>query len=87
VIVPRTRPRLEQHLRAQAFAARGLVQMVPADAVTPARLASAVERALLQGAPPAAIYTQWDGNGLPRIAGHIAELLSSHPRLRQRATA
>jgi hypothetical protein len=61
--------------------------MVPADEATPARLATAIERALLQGAPPAAIYTQWNGNGLPRIAGHIADLLSSHPRLRQRALA
>jgi predicted glycosyltransferase len=87
IIVPRVRPRLEQHLRAQAFAARGLVEMVPADEATPARLATAIERALLQGAPPAAIYTQWNGNGLPRIAGHIADLLSSHPRLRQRALA
>jgi predicted glycosyltransferase len=87
VIVPRTRPRLEQHIRAQAFAARGLVEMVPADEVTPARLATALERALLQGSPPVAIYKRWDGNGLPRIAGHIADLLSSHPRLPQRATA
>jgi predicted glycosyltransferase len=87
VIVPRVRPRLEQHIRAQAFAARGLVQMVPADEATPARLATAIERALLQGSPPAAIHQRWDGNGLPRIAGHIADLLSSHPRLRQRALA
>jgi predicted glycosyltransferase len=87
VIVPRARPRLEQHIRAQAFAARGLVEMVPADEVTPARLATVVERALLQGSPPAAIYQQWNGNGLPRIASHIADLLSSHPRLGQRATA
>jgi predicted glycosyltransferase len=87
VIVPRTRPRLEQHMRAQAFAARGLVEMVPADEVTPARLATAVERALRQGSPPTAIHQRWDGNGLPRIAGHIADLLSSHPRLHQRATA
>jgi predicted glycosyltransferase len=87
VIVPRARPRLEQHIRAQAFAARGLVDMIPADEVTPARLATAVERALLQGSPPAAIYKQWNSDGLPRIAGHIADLLSSHPRPRQRATA
>ena len=74
-------------MRAQAFAARGLVQMVPVDEVTPARLAAAVERALLRGSPPAAIYTQWNGNGLPHIAGHIADLLASHPHLGQRATA
>ena len=87
VIVPRARPRLEQHIRAQAFAARGLVEMVPADEVTPARLAAAVERALLQGSPPAAIHQRWNGNGLPRIAGHIADLLSSHSRLHQKASA
>jgi predicted glycosyltransferase len=87
VIVPRAHPRLEQHIRAQAFAARGLVEMVPADEVTPARLATTIERALLQGAPPAAIHQLWNGNGLPRIAGYIADLLSSHSRLRQRASA
>jgi predicted glycosyltransferase len=87
VIVPRARPRLEQHIRAQAFAARGLVEMVPADEVTPARLATTIERALLQGAPPAAIHQLWNGNGLPRIAGYIADLLSSQSRLRQRASA
>jgi predicted glycosyltransferase len=87
VIVPRTHPNREQYIRAQAFAARGLVEMVPADEVTPARLATAVERALLQGSPPAAIHKQWDGNGLPRIAGQIIDLLSSHFRLRQRASA
>jgi predicted glycosyltransferase len=87
VIVPRAQPRLEQHIRAQAFAARGLVEMVPAEEVTPARLATTIERALLQGSPPAALHKQWNGNGLPRLASHITDLLSSHSRLRQRATA
>jgi predicted glycosyltransferase len=87
VIVPRTRPRLEQHIRAQAFAARGLVEMVPADEVTPARLATTIEHALRQGSPPALIHKRWNGNGLPHIAGHIADLLSSHSRLHERATA
>ena len=77
VIVPRTRPRLEQHLRAQAFAARGLVEMVPADEVTPARLAAAIEQALRHaaGPRPAPADAPWDGNGLPRIAAEIAHLL------------
>lgn len=86
VIVPRSHLRLEQHIRTQAFAARGLVEMLPADDLTPARLATAVKRALEQEAAPAAARAQWDSGGLPRIATQIARLLTSGHTMRRRVT-
>jgi predicted glycosyltransferase len=86
IIVPRAHPRLEQHIRAEAFAARGLVEMVPADEVTPRRLAETVERVLEQPWPPAT-RGHWDGAGLSRIAAHIADELHHHDYMYQRATA
>jgi predicted glycosyltransferase len=84
LIVPRAHPRLEQHIRAAAFAARGLVEMVPAHEATPARLAEALVGALHRGPPSADTYSKWDDGGLPRIAGVIAQLLPSPVGARQR---
>lgn len=84
LIVPRAQPRLEQHIRAQAFAARGLVSMVPASEATPARLAAAIERAL-SAAPPGSARAQWDGRGLPRLAARIDAALGG--RAERRASA
>lgn len=75
VIVPRSHPRLEQHMRTQAFAARGFVEMLPAADLTPARLAVAIERGLEQGAVAPSARADWDASGLPRVAAHIACLL------------
>jgi predicted glycosyltransferase len=75
VVVPRAHPRLEQHIRARAFAARGLVTALPADQLTPVRLADTMQRALEQGPPSATVRSQWDGAGLPRIAEQIERLL------------
>jgi predicted glycosyltransferase len=79
VVVPRAHPRLEQQMRAQAFAARGLVTILPADEATPVRLATAMQRALELGPPSAAVRGQWDGAGLQRIAGQIERLLPARP--------
>ncbi len=49
VLVPRTRPRREQWLRAQGFAARGLAQMLEPEHLEPRSLAGAVHRALERG--------------------------------------
>jgi predicted glycosyltransferase len=86
IIVPRAHPRQEQHIRAEAFAARGLVEMVPADEATPLRLAETVERVLEQPWPPAT-RGHWDGAGLSRIAALIADGLRRHDHMYQRATA
>lgn len=87
VIVPRAQPRLEQHIRAQAFAARGLVEMVPMDEASPPRLATAMAHALRQGSVPVAIRAKWDGQGLSRIATQITRLLPAADHTRPRTTA
>jgi predicted glycosyltransferase len=74
IIVPRRHPRLEQYIRAQAFAARGLVQMVPAEEATPHRLAASIRHSLAQPWPPID-RGKWDDAGLPRIAAQIAHFL------------
>ena len=78
IIVPRAHPRLEQHIRAEAFAARGLVQMLPAAELSPSRLAVTIWRTLhnLPGSSP--VSSGWEGNGLARIAGAIAGLLPGY---------
>ena len=48
VCVPRTRPRLEQAIRAHAFAARGLLEVIDPDDLSAERMREAVERALLR---------------------------------------
>jgi len=46
ICVPRTAPRLEQHVRARAFAARGLLRVVPSDEVSGPRLRHEIEALL-----------------------------------------
>lgn len=46
VCVPRTHPRREQLVRARAFAERGLIRIIEPEALSPARLRSAIEAAL-----------------------------------------
>ena len=50
VVVPRSQPRLEQTIRADIFAARGLVSVVPAGPDLGARLARAVQEAVVKPA-------------------------------------
>ncbi len=65
VVVPRQWPRTEQSIRARAFAARGLVEMVdPADS-NPATVALAVKRAMDSPGLPAGVINL---GGLPRAA-------------------
>jgi predicted glycosyltransferase len=52
VVVPRVHPRLEQLLRAEAFAARGLVRVVHPDRLAPASLQAALGDALGAGTVP-----------------------------------
>lgn len=87
VVVPRAHPRVEQHIRAQAFAGRGLVQMLSAADLTPARLAATMSQALHEGPPSPAVRARWDGNGLRRIASEIEGLLPVSNRTRRLAAS
>ncbi len=93
VIVPRAKPVEEQWIRAQRMANLGLFRVIHPDFVTPANLRGAIDELIQrhdeQPRPPSL-----DLDGLPKIAGHIAGLLSEvsevarQPRLaRQRSIA
>jgi predicted glycosyltransferase len=87
VVVPRTHPRLEQYIRAQAFAARGLLSAQSMDRLTQAALAESIEQALQHGPPSTAIRAQWDGEGLSRIAAHVGQMLQAAHCTQRRASA
>ena len=76
VVVPRVRPRLEQMIRARAFADRGLLTLVGPDPVTAPMLAAGIRAALatdrsqLRGRISATL----DLGGAQRAAGEIAAL-------------
>ncbi len=73
VVVPRIKPSQEQLIRATRFAKRGLVDMIHPEHVTPRSLMQAVEAQLNARSP---LPVGLDFNGLPRIANHLAALLS-----------
>ncbi|HET9092648.1 MAG TPA: glycosyltransferase [Acidimicrobiales bacterium] len=64
VVVPRSQPRLEQTIRADIFAARGLVSVVPAGPDLGGRLARAVQEAVVKPAPGRPL----DLRGLDRLS-------------------
>src|SRR5262249_16786777 len=68
VIVPRTAPRREQLIRAEALSNRGLVSMIHPDELTPARLSQDLERLLERPVAAAA------SGGLDAAAATGAEL-------------
>lgn len=69
----------EQTIRAQALAARGLAQLLPAESLTPHALADAVRGALTQPAPDWAGFTL-DGasRAVTAISDHHAEAHARH---------
>jgi predicted glycosyltransferase/nucleoside-diphosphate-sugar epimerase len=73
VIVPRTAPRHEQLLRARMLRRVGLARVVPLGSGPRARLAGAVEAALLEPAPPAEAWASLDLEGARRTAGRLLE--------------
>lgn len=79
VLVPRTRPRQEQLIRAAALARRGVARMVTPEALTADSLGAALARVLADGQPPSAI----DLGGLDRAAGALIALLE-RPAARRR---
>lgn len=71
LLVPRTRPRAEQRLRAERLAARGMAHLLLPDALSPENLATAVARAL--AAPPPRVTLDLDG--CARVSAALADLL------------
>jgi len=66
----------EQSLRAERLAARGVLELLPENQLSPERLASAIDRAIF--ARPATIAI--DTGGARRTAGTIAEVIRSPDR-------
>lgn len=81
VIVPRAKPVLEQSIRTERFAARGLVTAIDPDRLSPAALAAAVIGELRRGnrAQPR-FDTEVDMNALPALAATVAMLLRETTR-------
>lgn len=80
VVIPRTMPRTEQLIRAQAFARLGLVDVLLPDAATPAGILAAVEAALARGKERRSASRVLGGgavlqNGLDRLIPLLAEAL------------
>ena len=73
LVIPRTRPRLEQRIRAEIWQRRGAVRMLPDEARNPAGLAACVE-ALIETAPQQTSH-DLDLAGLDRIAARMCALL------------
>lgn len=74
VVVPRTWPRSEQLLRAQAFAARGLLSMVhPDELEIPGRLSAQIEAAM-QAKETSAYSVGLDLRGVERLRKVIVEV-------------
>jgi predicted glycosyltransferase len=71
VVVPFARGETEQTLRARCFAARGLLEMVEEESLTPQTLAAAIDRAARRPAPAAGAI---DLDGARKSAALIAQL-------------
>lgn len=82
LIVPRVRPRLEQFVRAEALARRGLVRTLHPAELTPERFGLEV-RTLLDGAAPRPLLPRMDG--LERFVDVIDDL--ADPTLQEEALA
>jgi predicted glycosyltransferase len=71
LIVPRTKPRLEQAIRAQEWEELGMVSTLRPEGLTAATLADAVERQLGRG--PVEPCDELDLNGLTRVCERFGE--------------
>lgn len=80
LIVPRTRPRMEQHLRAERAARLGLVRMLPDGGARDPALMAAALRELPHTEPPGAALRDRFLGGLERIADLSEPWLSGHHR-------
>jgi predicted glycosyltransferase len=76
VCVPRVQPRVEQLIRARAFAERGLLHLLEPDRLGPTALRAAIDAALADGRDPARAELL-DHGGADRAARELLELASS----------
>ncbi|MGH2968135.1 MAG: glycosyltransferase family protein [Solirubrobacteraceae bacterium] len=76
IVVPRTTPRREQLIRAEALQRRGLLRMLEPDRLTAESLLVEID-GLLEGRTPNGARMPLDG--IPAAAGAIDELLASEP--------
>jgi predicted glycosyltransferase len=87
VIVPRTKPRLEQLMRAQALAARGLLHWLHPDGLTPRVVAGAL--AYVAATPQQDLHEHISGlahTGIRAAARALADLLPAARSSRDTAT-
>lgn len=77
LVVPRVVPRLEQALRAEHLARRGLVDVLAADRLEPARLTAWLRDAV---AGSRRSFTGVDLQGLERVPGLAIDLIDNMPR-------
>ena len=80
LLVPRTRPRMEQHLRAERAARLGLVRMLPDGGARDPALMAAALRELPHPEPPGAALRDRLLGGLERIADLSEPWLGGHHR-------
>ena len=80
LLVPRTRPRMEQHLRAERAARLGLVRMLPDGGARDPALMAAALRELPHTEPPGAALRDRLLGGLERIADLSEPWLGGHHR-------
>jgi predicted glycosyltransferase len=73
LLIPRVRPRLEQRLRAERLAERGLARVLLPQALSPERLATEI-KATLDSPPPQVVL---DMDGLAHVSSAIIKSLSS----------
>lgn len=78
LLIPRVQMRVEQRLRAEALAARGLAHVLLPDTLSPSRLSDAIDQAL--ASPPPAIDLPLDGL---RQASQAIQALLAQPSTRR----
>ena len=80
LIVPRTRPRLEQYIRASAARALGLANMLPEDGRRDASVMATALRQLPQQALPSEVIIPGLLDGLPNVNRLVERALNARPR-------
>ncbi|WP_428567597.1 MAG: glycosyltransferase family protein [Solidesulfovibrio sp. DCME] len=72
LVVPREVPRLEQRIRAEVLSAKGLIEFLPWDALTPATIGERLARLLDDPAPYKAAMASFPFTGLSVISRRVA---------------
>lgn len=74
VIIPRVHPRLEQYIRAERFAAKGLIDMIHPELLTPSGLFDVITRSLQRPRPSRSQDMGVDLNGAVNVCNAIKQL-------------